>query len=468
MPNRIITLGFKLAGDVAEHAGFYSDVSLLDADIIVVMPTILSHFDSHQTFRGKKLLDESDSHRLNEKLNRWRDELEIVSKEGRTIIAILSKAHEAYVHVDYRSISTFETETGQVELSSCYDLFPVDIGRPVSSSGTELRPANDLGVIASYWHEFAQFSKYEVYLDGSYSEVLLTTKSGGKPVAGILEANQGHFVLLPMLRDVAGIRKGRQAERRDKWDDEDVQYGKRLINAFVEIDRAVRSSVEETPSPEWSKEDQYRLDLEKSLEEDIVDLGAKIEELDAARAEKQTALRKEGLLRNLLFEKGVPLELAITEALKLMGFHVEGFQDAESEFDAVFVSSEGRFLGEAEGKDTRAINISKLSQLERNIQEDFAREEVQEYAHGVLLGNAYRLMNPSERESFFTAKCLSGADRSGISLVRTTDLFYVAKYLRENIDEGFAALTRQAILSGKGTVVTFPAIPSVSNTKREE
>lgn len=43
-----------------------------------------------------------------------------------------------------------------------------------------------------------------------------------------------------------------------------------------------------------------------------------------------------------------------------MGFTAEPYADAESEFDAVFTSSEGRFLGEVEGRDSRAINIEAL------------------------------------------------------------------------------------------------------------
>jgi len=50
------------------------------------------------------------------------------------------------------------------------------------------------------------------------------------------------------------------------------------------------------------------------------------------------------------------------------------------------VSPEGdRYIGEAEGKENKAVNIDKLGQLERNIQEDFARDEVQEPARGILL-----------------------------------------------------------------------------------
>ena len=142
---------------------------------------------------------------------------------------------------------------------------------------------------------------------------------------------------------------------------------------------------------------------------------------------------------------------------------------AESEFDVVFTSPEGRFLGEVEGKDNKAVNIDKLSQLERNLQEDFAREEVEEYAKGVLFGNAYRLRLPSERSKFFTKKCISGAKRSKVALVRTPDLFEVAKYLREHNAPAFAQKCREAIMQAEGEVVNFPKVPAKAvETKKEE
>ena len=166
-----------------------------------------------------------------------------------------------------------------------------------------------------------------------------------------------------------------------------------------------------------------------------------------------------GLLRYLLYEKGKPLEVAILVALSYLGFRTESFRDAESEFDAIFVGPEGRFLGEAEGKDNKPINIDKLGQLERNIQEDFAKEGTAEYAQGVLFGNAYRLEPPNKRGAFFTAKCVAGARRAGISLIRTPDLFEVARYLKENDNKFYAEQCRKAILDGKGRSVEFPAPP---------
>jgi len=185
--------------------------------------------------------------------------------------------------------------------------------------------------------------------------------------------------------------------------------------------------------------------------------------LRAERSELIGSLQKVKELKSLLFDKGKPLERSILIALRILGFRAEGLQEADSEFDAVILDTEStRFIGEAEGKDDRAINVDKLDQLDRNLREDFARQDdaTAQFAIGILFGNAFRLTAPEERQDFFTTKCRLAAKRSQIRLVRTTDLFAVAQYLDGSKNEQFAARCRLAIKDSPGEVVVFPKVPS--------
>jgi hypothetical protein len=167
-------------------------------------------------------------------------------------------------------------------------------------------------------------------------------------------------------------------------------------------------------------------------------------------------------LKGLLFEKGRALEEAILIALKILGFHAENLKKDDSEFDAIMLDPSGaRLIGEAEGKDDKAINVDKLDQLDRNLREDFSRQDeaAAKFATGVLFGNAYRLTPPEAREVSFTAKCMLAAKRSHISLVRTTDLFNIAEYLENFPSPEFATECRRAIREADGGLVVFPIIP---------
>jgi hypothetical protein len=232
----------------------------------------------------------------------------------------------------------------------------------------------------------------------------------------------------------------------------------RVLDAILAIDRTLRAGSSDTPSPSWTSQDDFVLASEQVLKHSILAVDGDIEKLLMRKADLEKQLADEGRLRRLLYETGRPLEQAIIEVLRLMGFNAEPFRETDSEFDAVFVSSEGRFIGEVEGKDSKAINIDKLRQLEMNIQEDLARDEVTEPARGVLFGNAYRLQHPGERPAIhFSDKCIKAAKRTGTALVRTVDLFQVGRILKETGDGDYAIRCRLALLTQGGQVVLFPA-----------
>jgi hypothetical protein len=125
-----------------------------------------------------------------------------------------------------------------------------------------------------------------------------------------------------------------------------------------------------------------------------------------------------------------------------------------------------RLIGEAEGKDDKAIAVDKLDQLERNLREDFNRqgEEGASFATGVLFGNAFRLKPLEDREEFFKQKCVIAAKRSNIVLVRTPDLFVAARYLKAQRDAEFAKRCRDAIISSAGAVAILPTPPEMNIT----
>jgi hypothetical protein len=160
----------------------------------------------------------------------------------------------------------------------------------------------------------------------------------------------------------------------------------------------------------------------------------------------------------LFYEAGKPLERAIENTLQLLGYEVHTLGIGDLEIDHVIVGPSGkRMIGEAEGKDTSAIDISKFRQLASNIQEDFAREEVDAPAKGLLFGNGYRLMLPENRGEQFTQKCLTNARLHGTALIRTADLYPVAAHLLDHPDDDdFKAACRAAIEDTAGAIVSFP------------
>ena len=246
-------------------------------------------------------------------------------------------------------------------------------------------------------------------------------------------------------------------EDGEEWTSEAKAWGKKLWDALESLDQTIRSQASTTPTPRWVNTDEFRTFKETGLVNELEHVRNEITKLSEQQTELEVEIKDAGSLRALLYEQGIPLEYAVLEAMRLMGFEASSYRDSDSEFDVVLECPEGRCIGEVEGRDSRAIDINKMRQLEVNIQEDFSREEVSVPAKPILFGNAFRLTPPLERPAEqFTAKCVTAAERNGTALVRTSDLFEIARTLSDHSDANFANACREAIFATKGNVVSFP------------
>lgn len=455
----IFAVGFDLPNiERFETIPITSDQSLLDADIIVFRPT-LAPFGSYPTesYEGRTLFNRHSSFAVKEKIDHWTAQIKSAFEATKTIIIFLPQKEEVFRYTGDKMFSgtgRSRITTNNVAPVSNYDFLPFGIDEIVPGQGRAMKLASNAEIISTYWQYASSISVYEVHFGAKKAHPLILTKSGDKVVAALFSGT-GHIVYLPNIEwdETVFVTKD-----GDKWTKVATTFTCGLRDQIFGIDAALRANTEGTPEPDWAKGDAFRLNIEPVIEKEILSLGAEIEDLVNKREERRKCLREHGSLRALLFEKGKPLEAAVRDTLKLIGFNTDHFKEGDSEFDAVFDSAEGRFLGEVEGKDTKAINVEKYSQLERNINEDLSREEVTEPAKGVLFGNAYRLMPLDERGEFFTDKVLTASKRTGCALVRTPDLFTVARYLKDTADVKFAEECRKAIARSAGEVVIFPSV----------
>jgi len=350
-----------------------------------------------------------------------------------------------------------QRRTNIVNPCSNYDSVPT-LGRVTAKNGTSVRLTKDAGAFKAYWEEFSKYSAYQAEFEAKSAIPILTAGNSDRTVGAIAKSASGGALLFVPILNIDTFTKTKDG--KEYWTAEGTKFGHRLSASLSSLAEAIEKKSQLTPPPMWTSLIEYRLARESILMGEIREIATKIEELSSEKSEREKRLVDAGILRHLLYEQGRPLEAAVLEAMKIFGFSAENVSNGDSEFDVVFVSEEGRCLGEVEGKETKAINIEKFSQLERNIQEDFAKEYVSEYAKAVLFGNAHRLKPLNERADFFTEKCQSAARRVGAALVRTPDLFGPAKYLQETQDVGYAKACRQAIVSAVGAIVIFPAVPN--------
>jgi hypothetical protein len=441
----ILTIGCELPGDDFEYVCFDSNRSLLDADI-VFYETGFGKYFARDTWSGVSYFDKADSVKVAQCLDHWRTELAGAAKAGKLVVIFL-----AAPEIHWR-----ETEYFPESISS-YEALPFEL-TAISKTGTQVRLTSQADFLSKYWKEFGALSPYQAFVDGEFPTRLLTTKSGGKTVGAAYLDDQLVLLLPPLMLDGDEYIKLDEAGE-ESWTTDALNLGKRLATTVIGLHDSLGGGRQATPPPEWALDPVFILDQERILQTRLAEVAQEIAQLGKQQAELEASIAEEGSIRGLLYEQGRPLEQAVQDALSTLGFSVARYNRDGSEFDVLFESREGRCLGEVEGRDSKPIAISKFSQLERNLQEDYAREEVREFAKGVLFGNAARLTPPKERREAFTSKCITAAQRAGVALVRTMDLFEPVAYLRSNSDPNYAAECRQAIVSTAGDVVKFPPVP---------
>ncbi len=435
-----------LLPSVGEEIAYTSGASLRDHDIVLFDPGFPYGDRVHFTGGGSCMSIET-TQRIQSAMNHWTIEMNGALKAGKTVFVILNEKEEdlaangSSMDKKQRNYSTFRINN--------YDVLPVKVG--VRNTKGKLIVVTD-SAFKGLYEALKGVVEYKAILEPEIGKKIYTAKDGAAVGTVITFENlPGKIVLLPFF-DFNECDPG-----KDEWSAKTMQASRAVVSQLIGLDAFLQQGADKTPPPQWLEEVEQPkkvTEIQKAI--DVIE--KKIDALNKESAEEFKS--KETLLEfsQLLYENGKPLESAIEKSLRLLGYLVENYRAGDLEIDHVITCPSGlRMIGESEGKDKSAIDISKFRQLESNINEDFEREEVDIPAKGVLFGNGFRLVPPQERAEQFTAKCLVNAKRLGTALVRTADLYKVAVHLLDNPDdEVFKESCRQAIEKTTGEVVNFP------------
>ncbi len=462
MEKQIFTIGYTIPTFDKRHVDFYDGLSLMDADVLLISPDALEPRGDWVSFTTSDggCYNVATSQTYKQKISRLKKEVEDHLNAGKNVFILLTKKEEyqlaSSVSSERKGQNTFHTE-----MYNNYNFLPVNIGASTSASGKHIEFSGN-PIFSDFYDKFKKNLEYQLYIENANgAQVLFTGKDKTKVLGAIFKVKSGNLIVLPSINyDEKKFTEIKGKEKKEYWTKEATQFGKSLVKALVDIDKALSKGGDKTPPPDWTNEADFQLAQEQILKKETEKKSKEIDELILQKNELLTKIDQEVRLRDLLFEKGKILESAINLALGILGYKAENYNDGNLELDHVITSPEGdRFIGEAEGKDTSAINIDKFRQLSTNIQEDLQREEIENPATGILFGNGFRLTKPSERAEQFTTKCINTAKSSNCVLVRTIDLFQVAKYVKESNDETFAKSCRDVIKNTVGKIVDFPVVP---------
>lgn len=442
---------------IKSYVFYDSGRSLSDFDIVVFNPQ-LPYYNRQEYTDGSSSIDRVSGAKATKSINHWNSEITNALKEGKTVFFLLSERIEDTFVTGIAS-STSKSRTYSSSSLSNYGVVPFPISI-INSEGTKIKVADkrfkDLLITLN------DYIQYKAYLNIECKTPVATTSNGSRTLGAIyrLKGFTGNFVLLPYFEfDSESLTETNQ-KGEEIWSKLALGLGTKVISNFIALDEILTRQSDLSPQPDWVKEISKSKHV-KDIEGEIMNINQNIKNLEKNLNSKEEELRDALLPTALLYETGKPLENAVENVLKQLGYNVDNFREDALEIDHIIINPEGkRFIGETEGKDNTAVNIDKFRQLESNINEDFQREQITEPASSILFGNGYRLKDPSSRENQFTDKCFTNAKRLSTILVQTSDLFPIAMYLQDcPDDDAFKNECRKKLENSRGEIASFPSLP---------
>ena len=107
----VFTVACEIPGGLGEYVPFASRASLLDADFVVFEPDFIvfepdiGEYESGEHYRGKPLLNDVASFRLQEDTEHWRRELTEVLTAGSTVFMRMKSREDVYVSTGEKQYS---------------------------------------------------------------------------------------------------------------------------------------------------------------------------------------------------------------------------------------------------------------------------------------------------------------------------------------------------------------------------
>lgn len=195
----VFTVACEIPGGLGEYVSFASRVSLLDADFVVFEPDI-GEYESGKHYRGKRLLNDIASFRLQEDTQHWRRELTDVLTAGRTVFVRMKSREDVYVSTgeeQYSGTGRNRQITNIVRPLSNYYVLPIT-AKIIESNGTSMVLCPGEQVLREYWHHFGRESSYHVHIAESKTAKPLVVARHGRRVVGAMIRTKGGGTLVAL------------------------------------------------------------------------------------------------------------------------------------------------------------------------------------------------------------------------------------------------------------------------------
>lgn len=406
MKIRVLAYGINARHDLVHHLGnLFGDICISDFDAFAFDAGAVADVLRSQGRPNNQLVSSvtDTSGAVRSLLFRHvREVTELIQRKGGVVIALMDEndftLHAEYStpngarHTGFGPYFLIEDALGFVNKE---DLMKSIIG----GQGTRIQISPTVGCnyLRALRDNLQYFAKF-VSAEANLLSTVFATDTVGHVVAAELKVGNGSIVFLPKYSGADAARFGA---------------------AIVQTVRERVSSETPDVTPSWVEGiavpgSQTHNDELAQLRERQRITTENIRELESA----QTELLNH---RRLLYTTGKHiLEPAVRKAFRLIGFDVLDPDSYDGEWDLEMQSPEGTlFIGEVEGPEG-SVDVDKFRQALNYHTDQVVAGRPNK---GLLVGNAHRLKQPTERADFFTGHAVRASEPMRMALIPTTALF---------------------------------------------
>ena len=392
---RILLLDAELAID-AVSAEFSSNHSLYDYDVVLWDPleSIRTYNELHggyteRTFEGRRWLSEGDSARIKRDVERVGNEIVEFLKLGRTLVVFVPGDVTVKVETGEKEYSGTGRNRKTTTLLRDFDVLaetlPVEVRRHISS-GVDIEPIDS--TIGPMYRETAYHWQYGSVIESDHPmHPLLRVTGTDKVVGAEMDWGGGRIIFLPYL-DTNDDGQGEDEDDTTEVQAESREQAAAVSNLVVQWVLA-RITTEEVDWPSWIDEYQFQSELDRAPA--ISELRVKAAEIQAQLDCLLAEDAKDKQWKLLVAGSGTPLEIAVADALQVLGFDLQPVVPGRTDV-------RGTYKGQWVVVETKGVSKSAAEGYSAQLEKWVAEEVVAERPpKGILIINAWQKKAPLER-----------------------------------------------------------------------
>lgn len=443
---RVLVIGYPLPDMAIDNYNVLTAPSYSDYDALVVDPAsitrdaqrLVDEGAEFEAFDGRPVINAPTSASAvsaADQIRRRADETRRLLEAGATVV-VLGRPNAV--------------QPGVLGFEGCdrYSWLPapsgLSWGPPFvrAGEGKTVRVMAEDHPLAGVLREFRSEVGYRATFDDRKPEVrsagrVLACGGSGVPIAMEFPVLGGRVLFVPAFGDSVGPMRSQ------------------IATAIVDMCRRLGGTAEADEAPYWVR--TLALSGLEQAEAEVETAAAAAEEsathLATARARHDAIERH----RRLVWEDGRPFEVAVVEALRMLGFAVTGgFGEPLS------LTSDGQeALIELESSRDQVVEWPYV-RLQRRLEERLLKSS--EQIKGIVIANGNRTTAPESRTDQFSTALKVACENYRYSLLASETLFALVQRALGGADERTLTAVRRAILTRSGLVTTEMALGTVEES----